>query len=214
MISRIECWSYRVVLVAVALGVLSVPKAEAGEVLRKVMVPMRDGTSLAADVYLPDGQGPFPAVVARSVYGRGDESLAQPFTSQGIAFVPQDTRGRGDSQGRDRVFADDGWQLMQDGVDTIAWVRRQEWCNGRVGTWGGSALGITQIWLAAAGAAVEFQSIGVAASKFYGVLSYQGGVWRRALCEPWLKNQGRANRRVGTSAGSPLPPGRGQRRRA
>jgi len=180
-------------LIAFVLGVLCPLKAEAGEVLRKVMVPMRDGTKLAADVYLPDGEGPFPVVVARSVYGRGDESYARPFVSQGIAFVAQDTRGRGDSEGRDRVFADDGWHLMQDGVDTIAWVRRQQWCNGKVGTWGGSALGITQIWLAAAGAPVEFQSVGVAASKFYGELSYQGGVWRRALCEPWLKNQGREN---------------------
>ncbi len=191
MISRMEGWASRFVLIALALGVLSAAAAEAGEVLRKVMVPMRDGTKLAADVYLPDGQRPFPAVVARSVYGRGDESFALPFTSQGIAFVVQDTRGRGDSEGHDRVFADDGWHLMQDGVDTIAWVRRQEWCNGKVGTWGGSALGITQIWLAAAGATVEFQSVGVAASKFYGELSYVGGVWRRALCEPWLKNQGR-----------------------
>jgi len=181
------------VWIVLVLNSLSALQAEPGDVLHKVMVPMRDGTRLAADVYLPDGEGPFPTVVARSVYGRGDESFAHPFISQGIAFVVQDTRGRGDSEGRDRVFADDGWLLMQDGFDTIAWVRCQPWCNGKVGTWGGSALGITQIWLAAAGTPVEFQSIGVAASKFYGELAYQGGVWRRALCEPWLTNQGREN---------------------
>ena len=161
----------------------------AGDVLRKVEVPMRDGMKLAADVYLPEGDGPFPVVVARSVYGRGNEALARPFTSRGMAFVPQDTRGRGDSEGRDRVFADDGWSLTQDGADTIAWVREQSWCNGKVGTWGGSALGITQIWLAAAGADVDFQHIAVAASRFYGDLAYQGGVWRRGLCEPWLTMQ-------------------------
>ncbi len=193
MFVRRSCWSFRVLLIGCALGVLNMHVAEAGEVLRKVMVPMRDGTKLATDVYLPDGEGPVPAVVARSVYGRGDESFALPFTSQAMAFVVQDTRGRGDSEGSDRVFADDGWHLMQDGVDTVNWVRRQPWCSGRVGTWGGSALGVTQIRLAAAGSPVDFQSIGVAASAFYGELAYQGGVWRKGLCEPWLKNQGREN---------------------
>ena len=198
MKSQPGAWSPRMTAFVFVVGLLSSQLAEAGDVLRKVMVPMRDGTRLATDVHLPDSKGPddkgpFPAVVARSVYGRGNESFALSFTSQGLAFVIQDTRGRGDSEGRDRVFADDGWHLMQDGVDTITWVRRQQWCNGKVGTWGGSALGITQIWLAAAGSPVDFQSIGVAASKFYGELAYQGGVWRRSLCEPWLRNQGREN---------------------
>jgi putative CocE/NonD family hydrolase len=183
----------RILHIVTVFAVCGICHADTGKVLQQVMIPMRDGTKLAADVYLPKGEGPFPVVVARSVYGRGDNKFAQPFTSQGIAFVPQDTRGRGDSEGRDRVFADDGWMLMQDGFDTISWIRRQTWCNGKVGTWGGSALGITQIWLAAAGAEVDFQSIGVASATFYGEMTYQGGVWRRALCEPWLKNQQREN---------------------
>ncbi len=183
----------RLIAIIMVVSVANVRAVSAGEVLRKIMVPMRDGTKLATDVYLPDVKGPVPAVVARSVYGRGGEGFAMPFTSQGFVFVVQDTRGRGDSEGRDRVFADDGWMLMQDGVDTISWVRRQSWCNGKIGTWGGSALGITQIWMAAAGAPVDFQSVGVAASTFYGELVYQGGVWRKGLCEPWLKNQGREN---------------------
>ncbi len=185
--------SARVFAILLLIGMANANPLSAGDVFRKIMVPMRDGTKLATDVYLPDGEGPVAAVVARSVYGRGGEGFARPFTSQGFAFVVQDTRGRGDSEGRDRVFADDGWLLMQDGVDTIAWVRGQTWCNGKVGTWGGSALGITQIWLAAAGTPLEFQSVGVAASTFYGEMVYQGGVWRKALCEPWLKNQGREN---------------------
>ncbi len=185
--------SIQAATIALALALLGAWPVSAGQTLHKVMVPMRDGTRLAADVYLPDGDGPFPVVIARSVYGRGNEGMARPFMSQGMAFMPQDTRGRGDSEGVDRVFADDGWDLMQDGYDTVAWAKCQPWCNGKVATWGGSALGITQVRMAAAGTPVDFQGIVVAASGFYGGLSYQGGVWRRALCEPWLTNQGRKN---------------------
>ena len=72
-------------------------------------VPMRDGTRLATDIYLPPGNGPFPAMLARSVYGRGDETYATPFTEQGIAAVIQDVRGLGDSEGTAPVFEADGW---------------------------------------------------------------------------------------------------------
>ncbi len=162
-------------------------------VLRKVMIPMRDGVQLAADVYLPRGDGPFPIVVARSVYGRGNAGFARPFLDLGAGFVVQDTRGRGDSEGEDRVFADDGWGERRDGADTIDWIHRQAWCNGRVGTWGASALGITQELMARATDRVACQVILVAPSAFYGQLSYQGGVWRKSLCEPWLTMQGNAS---------------------
>lgn len=158
----------------------------------KVMVPMRDGMELATDVFLPSSGGPaYPVVLARSVYGRGaGAQLSQVFNAMGIAFVVQDTRGRGDSVGaKDMVFADDGWGEHQDGLDTVNWIREQSWCNGKVGTWGMSALGITQVLLAASGADVQAQSIVVAASDFYGQLSYQGGVFRKALIEGWLKAQ-------------------------
>lgn len=158
----------------------------------KVMVPMRDGMGLATDVYLPPSGGPaYPVVLARSVYGRGaGAQLSQVFNAMGIAFVVQDTRGRGESVGaKDMVFADDGWGEHQDGLDTVNWIREQSWCNGKVGTWGMSALGITQVLLAASGADVQAQSIVVAASDFYGQLSYQGGVFRKALIEGWLKAQ-------------------------
>ncbi|NIA13594.1 MAG: CocE/NonD family hydrolase [Nitrospiraceae bacterium] len=155
-----------------------------------VMVPTRDGTELATDYFLPEGDGPFPVVVARSVYGRGaGPMLAKGLEKQGLAFVVQDTRGRGGSQGKDWVFADDGWGKNQDGADLIDWVVAQPWCNGKVGTWGMSALGITQVLEAGASKKIAVQSIGVAASDFYSQLAYQGGVWRKALCEGWTKGQ-------------------------
>jgi len=162
-------------------------------VLTKQMVPMRDGKQLAADVYLPKGDGPFAIVLARSVYGRGNVGFARPFLDIGAGFIAQDCRGRGDSEDVDRVFEDDGWGERQDGADTVAWVLAQDWCNGTVGTWGGSALGIVQERLARANQDVACQVILVASSNFYGELSYQGGVWRKNLCESWLTNQGNAH---------------------
>ena len=158
-----------------------------------IMVPMKDGVKLATDVYRPAEGGPaFPVVVTRTVYGRGGKGLqatAKGFTDRGYAFVIQDTRGRGDSEGKDAVFADDGWGEHQDGADTIAWVGQQDWCNGKIGTWGGSALGITQVLLAGATQNVACQGILVAGSNFYGQLTYQGGVFRKCLCEGWTTVQ-------------------------
>jgi uncharacterized protein len=152
-----------------------------------VMIPMRDGVRLATDVYLPEsGPPPFPAVLLRSFYGRGNADMSKPFTAEGMAVVIQDVRGRGDSEGEDRVFFDDGWGERQDGADTVAWICSQDWCNGKVGTMGGSALGITQILMAPATDKVGAQSIQVASSNFYGQMVYQGGVFRKSLVEKWL----------------------------
>ncbi len=157
------------------------------------MVPMSDGVALATDVYLPEGEGPFPVVLARSFYGRG-AGLAEQFTTNGVAFVIQDTRGRGDSEGEDLVFHTDGWGERQDGADTVRWIREQPWCNGKVGTMGASALGIVQVLMAPATPELTCQAIWVADSSFYGGLSYQGGVWRKELCEIWAENVGSAYR--------------------
>lgn len=154
-------------------------------------VPMRDGALLATDVYLPEGDGPFPVVLARSIY---DISSAQGFgamfSSQGMAFVAQQTRGYFDSEGEDAAFANDGWGEHPDGVDCVRWVREQEWCNGKVATIGISALAISSQLLAGAGVPLDAQVIIVGASQHYGVLSYQGGVFRKRMVEEWLQNQG------------------------
>lgn len=177
----------------IALVALPLWAADDHTVQTDVMIPMRDGVALSADVYLPKGEGPFPIVLARSVYGRGNLGFAQPFLDLGAGFVVQDTRGRGGSGDVDRVFEDDGWGERQDGADTVAWVLAQPWCNGKLGTWGGSALGITQERLARATGGVTCQSIWVASSNFYGELSYMGGVWRKKMCETWLTGQGNAH---------------------
>ncbi|UCH34396.1 MAG: CocE/NonD family hydrolase, partial [Armatimonadota bacterium] len=148
------------------------------------MVPMSDGVQLATDVRPGEGDGPWPVILLRTPYGRKT-------TMGGLgeyAIVTQDVRGRGDSEGHARAFFDDGWGEHQDGLDTVKWILAQPWCNGRIGTAGGSALGITQNMLAGANPpGVLAQQIVVAAGSMYHHTCYPGGVWREALVGGWLK---------------------------
>jgi len=154
-----------------------------------IMMPMADGTELATDYYLPDEGGPpWPVVLARSAYPRGIAMpMARRFLNNGYACVMQDIRGLGHSKGERNVWYADGWREgLQDGRDTVEWLKAQAWCNGKVATYGGSALGITQVLMAPATPGLACQIIEVAPSSFYYNLAYHGGVWRKNLGDGWL----------------------------
>jgi uncharacterized protein len=116
-----------------------------------VRVPMRDGVQLVADVYRPaesQNGARFPAILTRSPYDTRIQKIsienARALAEHGYAVVLMDVRGRGDSEGEFKPYRNDG----RDGYDAIEWCATQAWCDGRVGTWGGSYLGHVQ-WLAA-----------------------------------------------------------------
>src|SRR5581483_2952399 len=173
--------------VAIADDVKVVPKP----VFKKTesMVPMEDGTELATDVYLPSGSGPFPVLLMRTPYSKDSSNgAAREFCKHGYAVVVQDLRGRFKSKGHHAIiFHNDGWCKRHDGHDTINWIAKQPWCNGKVGSFGGSANGITQN-MAAPGAPQQLkaQFVQVAYSDMYSQGAYQGGAWR-GLVENWLK---------------------------
>lgn len=150
---------------------------------------MRDGVKLATDLYVPPGSGPFPVVVLRSPYDKNAfAGVGADAMRHGYACIIQDTRGRGGSEGENLPFEADGWANHQDGCDTLAWIARQAWCSGKVGTMGGSALGITQLLLAGAGAIpLDAQIIDVGAPGLYNNVVYRGGVFRKAMIEDWLR---------------------------
>ena len=155
-----------------------------------VMVPMRDGVKLATDIYLPDGKGPRPAILFRTPYGKGGAQGQAVLANQhGYAFVSQDIRGRFGSEGVDYpVFGHDGWGKNQDGYDTVEWVAAQEWCDGKVGTVGASANGITQNMMAPSRPPhLVCQYVAVAFSSMYRQAAYQGGAFRKSLIEGWLR---------------------------
>jgi putative CocE/NonD family hydrolase len=154
------------------------------------MVAMRDGVKLATDVYLPRGDGPFPAVFVRTPYGKTDRGMPAVggFLPRGMAVVVQDMRGRFDSEGENLPFVEDSPGQHHDGYDTIAWIRRQSWSNGNVATLGGSAAGITQNLLApTAPEGLKAQHIAVAAASLYHHAAYVGGALRECQVENWIR---------------------------
>jgi putative CocE/NonD family hydrolase len=103
---------------------------------------MRDGVRLFANVFLPADHGRLPAILVRTPYGKGLDVLSnyQAFVDRGYAVVVQDVRGRYESEGTFEPLR----QEPVDGDDTINWIARQPWSNGKVGMVGGSYLGIAQ----------------------------------------------------------------------
>jgi putative CocE/NonD family hydrolase len=111
-----------------------------------VLVPMRDGIRLSANIFLPPERLRVPAILVRTPYGKGETLTAnyQALLDHGYAMVIQDVRGRYESQG---VF-DPLRQEPADGDDTLNWIARQPWSDGKIGMTGGSYLGIAQWKLA------------------------------------------------------------------
>lgn len=112
-----------------------------------VRVPMRDGITLSADLHRPAIPGQYPAILLRTPYQKTSKDcfeLGTYFASRGYVVVWMDVRGRGDSEGVFVPYRNDG----VDGYDAIEWCAQQDWCNGNVGTLGGSYLGRIQ-WLTA-----------------------------------------------------------------
>lgn len=155
-----------------------------------VMLAMSDGVRLATDIYRPSGSGPFPVVLTRTPYGRRKvQGTAEASTRAGYVLVAQDMRGRFDSEGENLPFSACGWGEHRDGAETVAWLRKQPWCNGKIGTVGGSAGGITQNLLAgAAPEGLTAQHISVAAASMYHHASYVGGALRFAQVDTWTRN--------------------------
>lgn len=114
------------------------------KVERNVRTPMRDGVTLAADVYRPDAPGKFPVILERTCYGRAQSSDARYFAQRGYVFVAQDVRGKFDSGGEWRPWINEAG----DGNDTLEWCARQRWSNGKIGTIGEGYPAFTQ-WAAA-----------------------------------------------------------------
>jgi uncharacterized protein len=123
---------------------------------RDLMVPARDGVLLATDIYRPDGVGPFPVLLERTPYDKSAPSrsertaavsiprsraeVATYFVKHGYAVAYQDCRGRYRSSGKFTKYLSEA----EDGCDTLTWLVRQPWCDGRVGTFGLSYAAHTQ----------------------------------------------------------------------
>ena len=150
------------------------------------MVPMRDGIHLATDVYLPSRDtAPHGCILVRTPYNKDNTNLGA-WADAGWPSIVQDMRGRYASEGIDTVFRN----AHTDGPDTLQWIAEQEWCNGKIATYGGSALGINQYYMAGANPAfLACQYIQVATPNLYTHAMFQGGQFRKYLVEEWLRGQ-------------------------
>ncbi|MHB0998309.1 MAG: CocE/NonD family hydrolase [Armatimonadota bacterium] len=169
-------------------SIIMVAEPAAAVPTKTEMVAMRDGTRLVTDIYLPGNNenGKYPVVVIRTPYPREG---GQDMTNAGYAVVFQSTRGRFGSEGKDLIFFDDGWGANQDGYDAIEWVAKQPWCNGQVGTFGGSAPAIMQYRLAGSGSPnIDTQAVIFGGSNLYHHLFFQGGAFRKEIMDPWLES--------------------------
>src|SRR5580658_180912 len=111
---------------------------------------LSDGIMLVSDHYYPPGPGPHPTLLMRQPYGREIAStVVYPhpvwFARHGYNVVIQDVRGRGDSGGEFYPFRNEA----RDGAETIAWLRTHSASNGRIGMYGFSYQGATQLLAAA-----------------------------------------------------------------
>jgi uncharacterized protein len=134
---------------AALLPAATLPSAPVAKLLH-VRVAMRDGVHLDTNIFHPaafghDG-GRYPVILMRTPYGKGADfnPSYQSFLDHGFALVMQDVRGRYGSEGVFEPLEQEG----RDGYDTLDWIARQAWSNGKVGMIGGSYLGIAQWKLA------------------------------------------------------------------
>lgn len=154
------------------------------DVRSNVEIPMADGAGLSANLFLPKAEGKFPVILMRTPYGKGDTKMGEGFffAKRGYVFVSQDCRGKGASEGLWQPFANEA----RDGKDTHEWILEQPWCNGKLGTTGGSYVGFTQ-WASAPGAGdyLKAMSTVVPLVDPYGDIAYPGGAYNLALMMGW-----------------------------
>jgi len=175
------------ILVSVFILPQTTPAAEKVfevDVRADVKIPMRDSVLLSAHIFMPKAEGKFPVILVRSPYGKGDEKNGDGlfYASSGYVFISQDCRGKGASQGQWEPFLNED----ADGRDTQKWILKQPWCNGEIGTSGGSYVGFTQ-WMPAPNAGEHLKAIFcvVPLIDTYGDAAYVGGAYSLALMMGW-----------------------------
>jgi hypothetical protein len=136
------------------------------DLLWGVKIPMRDGVHLNATIYRPhDAGNPLPVLFELTPYPSAPwDDLPFYFARHGYVFVVVDSRGRGNSEGTFKPF----FQEPQDGYDTVEWLAKQPWSNGKIGMWGGSYFGFDQ-WMTLREGAPHLATIVPAAAAHAGV---------------------------------------------
>ncbi|MCC7104672.1 MAG: CocE/NonD family hydrolase, partial [Chloroflexi bacterium] len=172
------------------------------------MVPVRDGTRLALDVFRPAGRpgDRFPALVGFSPYtrqlqntnvpiGQNEGGIKEFWVPRGYAMVFVDVRGTNDSEGAWDMF---GPTEQADLADIIEWIGTQPWCSGSVGMTGASYFGRTQL-MAAEQQPPSLKAIFAydAATDAYRDTFFHGGIPSEGMQRSWFQNVAALNLQSG-----------------
>jgi putative CocE/NonD family hydrolase len=150
---------------------------------RGVAMKTRDGATLRADIYRPAAEGKYPVLLQRTPYNKDNTAdFGRKAASRGYIVVVQDVRGRYTSEGEWYVFKHE----MEDGYDTVEWAAALPGSNGKVGMFGGSYVGATQM-LAAITRPPHLAGICpvLTASNYHENWTYQGGAFEQWFNESW-----------------------------
>jgi uncharacterized protein len=150
---------------------------------RNIEVKMRDGVILKADIYRPQAEGKFPVLLQRTPYNKDNGvTFALKAVARGYVVIFEDVRGRYASEGEWYTFKNE----PNDGYDTVEWASSLPYSNGKVGMFGGSYVGATQM-LAAIAQPPHLAGICpvVTASNYHENWTYQGGAFEQWFDENW-----------------------------
>lgn len=180
---------------------LPAAQSHAVKVERDLAIPMPDGVVLLADRFIPAGGAPFsrktasskktlssnprtPLVLVRSPYGRKNmfgTLFGTLFAERGLQVLVQSCRGTFGSGGEFDPFEE-----TEDGLATVAWLRKQEWYPGSFATCGPSYLGMVQWAIAAeAGPDLKAMALLVTTSDPHSTF-YDGGSYTLETSLTWL----------------------------
>jgi predicted acyl esterase len=113
----------------------------------KETLKMRDGVELGTQIYLPEGEGPFPVMIGRGSRKGGQMDLAHWYLAKGFACVSQDLAPEGERLrvGPHGARARHRRDIASDAYDLVEWVAKQPWCNGKTALFGYSAGGMATL---------------------------------------------------------------------
>lgn len=170
-------------ILSVSVGICSSQTLAEVKVETGVTMKTRDGVTLRADIYRPDGEGTFPVLLQRTPYDKNNTiNFARTAAAHGFMVVVQDVRGRYSSEGEWYTFKHE----KEDGYDAVEWAAALPHSNGKVGMFGGSYVGATQM-LTAIGHPPHLAGICpvVTASNYHENWTYQGGALEQWFDQSW-----------------------------
>ena len=178
--------SFALAAAFLSLSVLPIEiRAQSDSVIveRDVPAKMRDSVTLKADIYRPTADGKYPVLLQRTPYDKNNARLfGMKAAARGYVVIVQDVRGRFTSEGEWYPFRHE----LQDGYDTVEWAAALPQSIGKVGMFGGSYVGVTQM-LAAIASPPHLSGIApsVTASNYHENWTYQGGAFEQWFNQSW-----------------------------